>query len=96
MLDSIKMSSAGPTGATSENVDPSAATPETLALSLKSVLDRLPATLKPLVSRAPGADERVTVATARVLPQLSTGAVRITFDELRQGAPADLFAAGGD
>lgn len=96
MLDSIKLSSAGPTGATTENTESSAATPETLALSLKGVLDRLPAALKPLVSRAPGADEKVNVATARVLPQLSTGAVRITFDELRQGAPADLFKAGAE
>lgn len=96
MLDSIKLSSAGPTGATTENAEPSATTPETLALSLKSVLDRLSATLKPFVSRAPGADEKVNVATARVLPQLSTGAVRITFDELRKGAPADLFKAGAD
>lgn len=94
MLDSIKLSSAGPTGATTEHAEPSAAAPETLALSLKSVLDRLPATLKPLVSRVPGADEKVNVVTARVLPQLSAGAVRITFDELRQGAPGDLFTAG--
>ncbi len=72
-----------------------AATPEHLAISLKSVLDRLPAALKPLATRAAHPEEQLTVPTARVLPQLSTGAVRITFDEFRAAAPAGLFGVGG-
>ncbi len=83
--------SSGSGGESTEGGASQSAAPEAIAISLSAVLDRLPAVLKPLATRAAGADEKVTVQTARVLPQLSTGAVRITFDELRQGAPADLF-----
>lgn len=96
MLDSIRglpLPGAEPPGGIAAS--PSEAMPEHLALSLKSVLDRLPVALKPLATRAANPDEKFTVLTARVLPQLSTGAVRITFDELRAAAPAGLFGAGG-
>lgn len=96
MLDSIKGFSAtgGPTpvGVSVSSAD---AVSETIALSLKAVLDRLPAALKPLATRPAGPDEKVNVSTARVLPQLATGAVRITLDELRAAAPAGLFSDGG-
>ncbi|MBI5800647.1 MAG: hypothetical protein HZA92_07955 [Verrucomicrobia bacterium] len=96
MLDSIKglaLPSAEPPGLTA--TPSTEAVPEHLAISLKSVLDRLPVALKPLATRAAAADEKISLPTARVLPQLATGAVRITFDELRAAAPAGLFGAGG-
>ena len=95
MLDSINGLSESD-GKQSESAGASASTPETIAIPLQVVLDRFPAALKPFLTRAATADEKVMVATSRVLAQLSTGAVRITFDELRQSAPADLFNGGAE
>lgn len=96
MLDSIKgLSATGGATPASAAAPPADAVPETLSLSLKSVLDRLPVALKPLATRAAEPDEKINVPTARVLPQLATGAVRITFDELRAAAPAGFFGGSG-
>lgn len=96
MLDSIKgLSATGGGPPASPAVPPTDAVPANLAISLKAVLDRLSATLKPLATRVAGPDEKINVPTAKVLAQLATGAVRITFDELRAAAPAGLFSAGG-
>ena len=96
MLDSIRgLPPAGAEPPVSITAPPPEAVPEHLAISLKSVLDRLPVALKPLATRAANPDEKFNVVTARVLPQLSTGAVRITFDEFRAAAPAGLFSVGG-
>lgn len=96
MLDSIKgLPVQGAESPVSTTTPPSETAPEHLALSLKSVLDRLPVALKPLATRAATPEEKFNVLTARVLPQLATGAVRITFDELRAAAPAGLFSVGG-
>ncbi len=96
MLDSIKgLSATGGAPPASAAAPPADPVPESLALSLKSVLDRLPVALKPLATRAANADEKINVPTARVLPQLATGAVRITFDELRAAAPAGFFSSSG-
>lgn len=96
MLDSIKgLSAPGGGPPASAATPPAEAVPEHLAISLKSVLDRLPVALKPLASRAAGPDEKINVPTAKVLAQLATGAVRITLDELRAAAPAGLFSGGG-
>ena len=96
MLDSIRgqplPGAEAPTGATTPAPEP---VPEHLAISLKAVLDRLPVGLKPFLTRPANPDEKFNVSTARVLPQLSTGAVRISFDEFRAAAPAGLFSAGG-
>lgn len=96
MLDSIKgLSASGGATPASPAPLPADAVPESLAISLKSVLDRLSAALKPLATRAAGPDEKINVPTAKVLAQLATGAVRITFDELRAAAPAGMFSGGG-
>ena len=93
MLDSIKgMPAPGAGNPASASAE---AAPETLSISLKPVLGRLPVALKPLVTRPASPDEKIGVPTAKVLAQLSTGAVRITFEELRSAAPAGLFSAGG-
>lgn len=96
MLDSIKglpaTGGGAPAGSAASAPE---ATPESLAISLKAVLDRLPVALKPLATRGANPDEKINVPTAKVLAQLSTGAVRITLEELRAGAPAGLIAAGG-
>jgi predicted regulator of Ras-like GTPase activity (Roadblock/LC7/MglB family) len=97
MLDSIKgHSAAGGGGPASPAPAPASdAVPESLSVSLKAVLERLPLALKPLVARAANPDETINVPTAKVLAQLSTGAVRITLGELRAGAPAGVILAGG-
>ena len=96
MLDSIKgLPVQGAESPLSTTTPPPETAPEHLALSLKSVLDRLPVALKPLATRAATPEEKFNVPTARVLPQLATGAVRITFEELRAAAPAGLFRVGG-
>lgn len=95
MLDSIRgqplPGAESPTGPTTPAPEP---VPEHLAISLKAVLDRLAVGLKPFVTRPANPDEKFNVATARVLPQLATGAVRITFDEFRAAVPAGLFSDG--
>ncbi|MEQ2005747.1 MAG: hypothetical protein ABMA26_03025 [Limisphaerales bacterium] len=96
MLDSIKgLSATGGGTPASPTPPPADAVPESLAISLKSVLDRLPVALKPLATRAASPDERINVPTAKVLAQLATGAVRITLEELRAAAPAGLISPGG-
>ena len=96
MLDSIKgLSATGGGPPASPAALPTDAVPENLAISLKSVLDRLPVALKPLATRAANPDEKINVPTAKVLAQLATGAVRITLDELRAAAPAGLISPGG-
>ncbi len=96
MLDSIKgLSATGGATPAGSAAPPADAVPELLAISLKAVLDRLPAALKPLVTRVAGPDEKINVPTAKVLAQLSTGAVRITLDEFRAAASAGLVSPGG-
>ena len=97
MLDSIKGHSAAGGGdpAGPAPSPASEAVPESLPISLKAVLERLPVALKPIVARAANPDETINVPTAKVLAQLSTGAVRITLGELRAAAPAGLLTSGG-
>ena len=66
-----------------------------LELPLKPILEKLPADLraKMTMPAAGLARARICIPTEQVLPQLATGAVKITFGQLREAVP-DLFRVG--
>ncbi|MDB6028051.1 MAG: hypothetical protein JWM68_4274 [Verrucomicrobiales bacterium] len=68
---------------------PSGLPEETFALPLRVVLSRLPASLSASVKSMGGGDLQLPLR--KVLNQLPQGVVRISFGELRQGAPAGTF-----
>jgi len=61
-------------------------------LALRPIILALPATLKARVRQPPSGNTQVAVSVDRVLPQLGTGSAKISFGELRQAAPAGIFA----
>lgn len=66
-----------------------------IELSLQSVLQSLPLELQPRVRRTNVGDATITVPLEKVLAQLSRGAVKVSFGELRQAAP-DVFTSQND
>jgi predicted regulator of Ras-like GTPase activity (Roadblock/LC7/MglB family) len=64
---------------------------DTIPLQLGDIVARLPASLAPLVSPSATGTYRLPVKTA--LEQLPSGAVRISFGQLRQAFPPGTFAA---
>jgi len=66
-----------------------------IELSLQTVLQGLPLELQPRVRRTQVGDATITVPLEKVLAQLSRGAVKVSFGELRQAAP-DIFTAQND
>jgi len=61
-------------------------------LALRPIILALPAALKARVRQPPSGNAQITVSVDRVLPQLGTGSAKISFGELRQAAPAGIFA----
>jgi predicted regulator of Ras-like GTPase activity (Roadblock/LC7/MglB family) len=66
-----------------------------IELSVQTNLQGLPLELQPRVRRADVGDATITVPLEKVLAQLSRGAVKVSFGELRQAAP-DIFTAQND
>ncbi|MGA2748805.1 MAG: roadblock/LC7 domain-containing protein [Verrucomicrobiota bacterium] len=66
------------------------ATGDTIQLPLNDILSMLPGTLAPLVASRPGGTFQVPVNV--VWEQIRSGAIRIPFGQLRQGAPAGTFS----
>src|SRR5690349_15943239 len=66
-----------------------------IELSLQSILQGLPLELQPRVRRTNVGDATITVPLEKVLAQLSRGAVKVSFGELRQAAP-DVFTSQND
>ena len=64
-------------------------------LSLQNILNNLPLELQPRVRQPDVGDMTITVPLEKILAQLSRGAVRVSFGELRQAAP-DVFTAEND
>src|SRR5262245_56277266 len=62
---------------------------ETLALPLKIVLSRLPSSLAAMVKSS--GNGNVTISLRKILTQLPTGSVKISFGELRQASPPGTF-----
>jgi predicted regulator of Ras-like GTPase activity (Roadblock/LC7/MglB family) len=68
---------------------------EDVSISLQSVLDGLPPELKCKVVPMDIRGATLTVALYKVLPQLSSGAVKLSFGEIRRAAPS-LFSIGDE
>lgn len=68
---------------------PLAASPEMVALPLRSVLARLPNSLSPIVQSV--GNGSVLLPSKRILQELPKGVVKISFAELRAAAPAGTF-----
>lgn len=66
-----------------------------IELSLQTVLQGLPLELQPRVKRADVGEATITVPLEKVLAQLSRGAVKVSFGELRQAAP-EIFTSQND
>ena len=66
-----------------------------IEVSLASVIQGLPLELQPRVRRTDVGDATIIVPLEKVLAQLSRGAVKVSFGELRQAAP-DVFTAQND
>src|SRR6516162_9822278 len=64
-------------------------------ISLQSIIQALPLELQPRVRRTDVGDITISVPLEKVLAQLSRGAVKVSFGELRQAAP-DTFTAQND
>ncbi len=73
-----------------------AAAPSNIGVPLKSIIGRLPADLMQRVRQIDVGEAEIQVPTQKVLSQISTGAVKISFGELRQLAPAGTFTAEND
>ena len=70
--------------------------PSSLGVPLKSIIARLPADLMQRVRQLDVGEAEIFIPTQRVLSQISTGAVRISFGELRQLAPPGAFTPEND
>jgi predicted regulator of Ras-like GTPase activity (Roadblock/LC7/MglB family) len=66
-----------------------------IEISLQSIIQGLPLELQPRVRRTDVGDASITVPLEKVLAQLSRGAVKVSFGELRQASP-DVFTAQND
>lgn len=64
-----------------------------IIISLQSIISGLPDELKKEVLINPGRDVMVKFSQGRILPQLSTGVVKITFRELKNASPAGIFSS---
>ena len=66
-----------------------------IELSLQAIIQGLPLELQPRVRRTDVGDATIIVPLEKVLAQLSRGAVKVSFGELRQAA-SDVFTAQND
>jgi predicted regulator of Ras-like GTPase activity (Roadblock/LC7/MglB family) len=66
-----------------------------IEIGLDAVIQGLPLELQPRVRRTDVGELSITVPLEKVLAQLSRGAVKVSFGELRQAAP-DVFTAQND
>ena len=61
------------------------------SLSLRAILDKLPADLKSTVNEMPASDVKVVLPVAAIMKQLPSGAVRMSLASLYRQAPAGTF-----
>src|SRR5204863_9643107 len=69
---------------------------DSIRLLLKPVLLKLPDSLKARVRQPPVGGVQISIPPQKVLTQLHQGSVKISFGELRQAAPAGVFAELSD
>ncbi len=65
-----------------------------VTLPLKAITDLFPQDLKAALHKQPSEHVRVNIPRAIIRPQLASGAVRITFAQLRAATPAIFFNPG--
>ena len=71
---------------------PMPAPPDTLSLPIRLVVPGLPDSVRIKANLVGASNVSVFLPLATVLPQLSSGVVTITFDELRKACPPQIFA----
>lgn len=64
---------------------------EVASLSLRAILDKLPADLKSSVNQMPASDIKVVLPVAAIMKQLPSGAVRMSLASLYRQAPNSTF-----
>lgn len=64
---------------------------EVASLSLRAILDKLPADLKSSVNQMPASDIKVVLPVAAIMKQLPSGAVRMSLASLYRQAPNGTF-----
>jgi predicted regulator of Ras-like GTPase activity (Roadblock/LC7/MglB family) len=78
--------------------EPTQASPlpeDCIPFPLKAITDLLPPELKPALRKQPSEHVQISIPRALIQPQLATGAVRITFEQLRAATPDIFFHAEG-
>src|SRR5258706_8665266 len=75
----------------SSPVDVSSSTSDSIAISLESVINRLPAALRSQVGNSGRAHVSILVPIKKIAEQLLRGSVRISFGELKQASPIGTF-----
>ena len=70
--------------------------PNELALPLQAILATLPMELRAKIMQTPPPSSTFVIAVEKVLAQLATGSVKITFGELRLTAPGLFVNSGGE
>ena len=65
---------------------------KSVEVSLQTILDGLPVELQPLIRQTNVGEQTISVPLEKILAQLSRGAVKVSFKELRQSAPG-VFTA---
>ncbi len=73
-----------------------AASSALLSIPLKSILSRLPADLMQRVRQLDVGETEVSIPMQKVLSQISQGAVKLSFGELRRAAPPGIFSSEND
>jgi predicted regulator of Ras-like GTPase activity (Roadblock/LC7/MglB family) len=66
-----------------------------LSITLSGIINALPTDLRAKVKQPDVGDLTVSVALEKILPQLSHGAVKVPFGDIRQAAP-QVFAGGAE
>ena len=69
---------------------------DSVRLSLKPVLLKLPDSLRTRVRQPPVGGVQISIPLQKVLTQLQQGSVKISFGELRQASPAGVFTELND
>ena len=67
-----------------------------VTVSLKGVVGKLPDTLKVRVRQAGSSSTKIPFPLAKVLSQLASGRIQVTFGELRRAAPPGVFSDAPD
>ncbi len=75
--------------------EPAAPPDDAIAFSLKTITDLFPPELKAALRKQPSEHVQIYIPRAVIQPQLGTGAVRITFAQLRAVTPGIFFHPDG-